>query len=158
MKSASLFISSFVIAFYCIAQCTEWLCLSLDSPWWTRLTYLLVHGSCLHTAVNVYSVLALAFLANARAWQGLAAFVVALFIPDCVLADTPIAGLSTYIYAQTGIVVMQSKRWVALVCANLILIAASFFFMDLFAVWPHIWCFSCGIFIGLITSKRLHYD
>lgn len=134
----------------------EWMGLRAGDGFLHHITYMFAHGSWPHLLVNVYSLLVLAFLCNMEPWQMLVSLAVAFGLPEYTLSPAvPVVGLSTWIYCLTGIVILNSRKWLPLLAINLlVLLASSLLFADRLAVWPHLWCFAMGTIIGLVTAKK----
>lgn len=121
-------------------------------PIYNRFTYLFMHGNFMHLAVNVYSLLILAFICDMRFFHFTDALLVAVLLPDSIITETPIIGMSTMIYTITGMIVMSARRRTFLILVNLAIITMGMFLTGI-AGLAHLWCFFAGLVIGLFTAK-----
>lgn len=159
MKSQSIFISFIMIALY--ATLGDKLCepfgLSRDSEFYHRFTYMFAHGSWLHLLINIYSLFIIFFIANGNWWQSLYSLAVSVYLPYCIIpGDKLLIGASTFIYCMTGVLIMNSKKYLELITVNI--------FISLFplllpqsniAAIPHLYCLFCGLLFGVLTA-RIH--
>lgn len=118
-----------------------------------RLSYMFFHGGALHLLINIYSLLSLSFIRHTRPVHIIAAFIIAVTIPQCLLSFTPTVGLSTMIYALTGLVIMESQRWTGLLFINLAIVIASVALPHI-AFASHLYCLAVGASIGFLTGNR----
>lgn len=151
MKTFSLILSLVLILIYAIFGTLTEYGLYEGCPTENRLTYLFIHGGVGHVLVNCYCLLTLAFLCGLRWWQFLVATIIAM---TCVTStDIPVVGISTLIYACTGLVVMESKNWWWLTLMNLLFIGASAALSGI-AFLQHLTCFGAGLGVGFLFGKR----
>lgn len=150
MKNISLMLCTMLIALY-MYGIPDTYGLSKESLPATRITYLFVHGGVMHLLVNVYSLLTLAFICDSKIWHFVVSMIIAITIP--VFNDVPMIGISTVIYAMTGIIVMGSNRWWWFVLINLLIIGASTMMTGI-AFTAHLYCFALGMLVGFLTNKK----
>lgn len=135
--------------------------------WHHRIIYHFFHAGLIHWLVNAFALLTIAFRWNLHWWQYVIAFAVASLYPaDLLDQDTPIVGLSIWIYSLIGIITPATSYPVRVFFANLICI-----FVGLLATWTlqcigsigihtsipiiawqaHLYAYIAGILIGLCT-------
>ena len=125
--------------------------LSAQSQWYTRLTYMLLHGNVIHLLLNIYAIMTMLFLCRVKLLQIIAAFVIAIAVPYC--GEVPLVGISTFIYALLGMIIMDSDSWKYLLLTNLAVISFSVVLNNISFI-AHIDCFALGVIVGFISSRR----
>lgn len=157
MKNLSLIISLLMIASYCLlpTQVATSMSLSSESPIWTRLSFQMIHASIPHLIVNTICLLTLAFITNASAKQFVIATLISTTIPDAIIADTPTCGISALNFALTGLVVMNSRRYMTYLFINIMAIIPTFW-MPHIAAAIHLYCFLMGAFVSFLITPRFN--
>jgi len=157
MKSLSLTLTLILTLSYLLPTHQQAIDLSLTStsPCWTRITYMFIHANPAHLIINLFSLLSLVFLANARLTQFLLSALISTTIPAAIIADTPTCGISALNFALTGIIVMHSPRWPRFMIINIIFIIPTYF-MPHIASSIHLYALIAGALITYITTPRFN--
>lgn len=116
----------------------------------TRFAYPFFHANILHCLFNAWSVLAIAFIFRPAPFMLILSYVIAISIPSCVLTDVPTIGLSGVVFSLFGYlttIVKYRKTWLAVMVAQL----AFGFIVPSINGWVHVYCFFCGLLLGLIN-------
>lgn len=155
MKTASLDIALFLIAFYFAFSHESALCLGLcdGSPLISRFTYMLAHDNIFHLFVNIYGFLTLFFISRCSFQQFAFAMIIAMAIPTCLLSDKPIIGISVLNFAMTGIVIAHNSAWRMLLVTNMAIIIAGLILPHIAAL-PHMFGFVAGFIYGLMDYNK----
>ena len=150
MKNISLVIAAILIAVYLLQKGNEtnmMLTCGSGTLDYRRLSYMMIHANLLHLIINLYTFLSLTFLCNARLMHFLIATIIAATIPNVLLSNIPMCGISVLNYALTGLILFDSKKWFFLLLTNLAIAALGMLFGGIAAV-PHIY----GLIVGFATS------
>lgn len=126
--------------------------LSDTSPWWTGITYMSLHASIMHLAMNLW---VLWQLMKCMAWKRLAAaFAVGAVIPAFCLTHLPTVGMSGALFAALGMLWYRFRDFTRSQLYFGALLAFGF------AAWAfgapvnpfiHLWCYAMGFIIGFLT-------
>lgn len=159
MRNISIIISTITILVFLLSSEDSMyrLSISADSALPTRITYLFMHASILHLSINIYALLTLSFICRASLWQMCTSCIVAITIPTEILPSAPMVGLSTVIYALSGLVIMRQSKWWKLMVLNLSILAIQSAVPSV-AFAAHLYCFFVGAFIGFFTIPRYEAD
>lgn len=84
-----------------------------------RLLYSILHASWLHLAINIYSLLVIAFLCRSSSWQLLAAYLIAISIPSVLLTSIPMVGASVMVFALVGMLIPSMRGKTKVIALNL---------------------------------------
>ena len=140
----------------------------------SRLTYHFFHANLIHSSLNAWCLLSLAFIYDITAWELLIAYTIAssypidtitsftcqLSIVNCQLSivncQLPTVGLSGICFALIGQVQYRVQRklyYSTCVCA---MIALGFFFPNANALL-HLYCYVVGLMVGFLNSPLPHH-
>jgi membrane associated rhomboid family serine protease len=142
-----------------------------------RFAYSFFHASVPHALINCWCLLSIAFIYRISFGYLIAAYTIAVTYPvnaiyalQCsifnVQCSTPTIGLSAVCFALMGMVSFQSQRrlyfhaWVLSFIGVSALLAA--FLQELTSIAPpnnllHIYCYVCGIIIGILNTPLITY-
>lgn len=115
----------------------------------SRLSYPLFHVNILHAFCNAWCLISLVFLYDLPWWKTALAFAVAISIPSCILTATPVVGMSGACLALMGLTVPVVRRKVMLLGWINFFLVLGFLFPNV-AAWVHVYCFTVGLFAGII--------
>lgn len=136
----------------------------------SRLTYHFFHANLIHSSLNAWCLLSLAFIYDITAWELLIAYAVAssypidtlysisyqLSIINYHIPDLPTVGLSGICFALIGQVQYRVQRklyYSTCVCA---MIALGFFFPNANALL-HLYCYVVGLMVGFFNFPLPHH-
>ena len=115
-----------------------------------RFGYSFFHTSFIHAAVNAWCFLSVLFLHNITWRRLLAAFAIAVAVPDFVLSDIPTVGLSAVCFALLGSIAFQVERKLYYNGCMAIYIALGFLF-PLVNGWLHLYSYVAGLLVGFLN-------
>ena len=131
--------------------------LSIDAPWWHRLTYHFFHANILHLIVNCWALLCIVFIYNIQSPMLVSAFIIAALYPCESLnflypeGMLPTIGLSGICYALLGrySLSVERKLYYNLWWAFFIGIG---FLSPYSNAWLHLYCYLCGVVIAALNK------
>ncbi len=151
-KAASLIIAV-IILLGSFIYVPEWSVVGVAKgcPWAARIGYSIFHVSFIHAFINVWCFLGIVFIYDISAWRLLAAYTVAVLVPEFLLSDVPTVGLSCVCYVLLGSLVFEVKRKLYFQCCMVSYIAVGFFFPAV-NVAIHIYGYLAGLMVGLLNA------
>lgn len=151
-KTASLIVAV-VILLSSFVYVPDWSVVGVAKgcPLIARFGYSIFHVSFIHALVNVWCLLGVVFLYDISVWRLLAAYTIAVFVPEFILSDVPTVGLSCVCYAPLGSLTFEVKRKIYFQLCMVLYIAVGFFFPSVNAA-IHIYGYLAGLVVGLLNA------
>lgn len=116
-----------------------------------RLVYHFFHVGFFHALTNSIALLSISFSRKLYCWQLIAAYAIAITIPQLCLYDKPTVGLSAIIYALFGIISLSSRRKVIYNIFVVVCISIGFLFPYSNAL-IHLYCYIGGFVVSVLTT------
>lgn len=122
---------------------------------WNRIAYPFVHSSFIHALLNVWCLLSIIFLYPVSIWTLIGAFIISASFPVDSLSFlydsiTPTVGASGVCYALIGRITFLVKRKLYFTAWIIGYIAIGFLF-PVCNAWLHLYCYLCGLGVGLLN-------
>jgi len=155
-KNTALALTALTVALCCVPVPAVWVGIADGAPLTARLLYPLFHVNVVHAAVNAWALLCLVFYYEARLWQIVVAYAVAVSFPASALGSPLTLGMSGLCFALMGMNSYRVRRkayWQVWMWA---FIAVGFLLPHVNAML-HLYCYAVGLCVGLLgmpTERR----
>lgn len=151
-KYAGLILTLFIISLS-LCHTSDWSLIGLrcGSSIADRLAYSFFHASFIHAAINSWCFISIIFLYDISWWHILIAYIIAVFVPDCLLFTTPTVGLSALCFALLGMIMFKVKRKLYYNLCLAVYIAAGFIAPGVNG-WIHLYSYMAGLLVGCLDA------
>lgn len=123
--------------------------------------YHFFHANIFHAILNVWCLLTIAFIYDAKAWQLILGYVIASLIPGYLCCTTvtaqPTIGLSGICFTLMGLIIPNVKRKLYYNICVFTFIAIGFFFPYVNASL-HLRCYVVGLLVGFLNTPIYHEE
>lgn len=150
-KTAVLVLSIVIIALALLPLSVGSIALARHAAWYLRLAYPIAHGGVLHAIVNCWCLVSIVFVYDVSWKRLIAAYAVAVTVPNFIIGSTPVVGASGVCFALIGMVYWQVRRKMFYSSWAAAALAIGFCFPQC-AAMIHLWCCAMGVFIGFVTT------